>query len=83
VGGRLHPLLTVALATGLRQGELLALRWADVDLERGTLAGRHTLEVVLGEGPRFSEPKSLPAYPLPYLVGALCRGCTGRRLSSS
>ena len=34
-----HPyeaLVTLALATGLRQGELLGLRWEDIDLEAGT-----------------------------------------------
>jgi integrase len=31
---RLFPLVTLALATGARQGELLGLRWSDVDLER-------------------------------------------------
>lgn len=31
---RLYPLVTLALATGARQGELLGLRWADLDLER-------------------------------------------------
>jgi integrase len=31
---RLHPLVVVALGTGARQGELLGLRWSDVDLVR-------------------------------------------------
>lgn len=30
----LHPLVVVALSTGARQGELLTLRWPQVDLER-------------------------------------------------
>lgn len=33
----------VAIATGLRPGELRALTWADVDLERGTLTVRRTI----------------------------------------
>jgi integrase len=34
----LRALWTLMLTTGLRQGELLALRWRDVDLEAGRLA---------------------------------------------
>jgi integrase len=34
---RLHALWRVALLRGLRRGELLALRWADVDLDTRTL----------------------------------------------
>ena len=34
---RLHPIVTVALHTGLRQGELLKLNWEDVDFNAGTL----------------------------------------------
>jgi len=34
---RLGPLLTVALSTGMRSGELLALTWADVDLDAGQI----------------------------------------------
>jgi integrase len=32
----------LALTTGMRQGELLGLRWSDVDLERGVLSVRQT-----------------------------------------
>lgn len=32
---RLYPLVVLALSTGARRGELLKLRWEDVDLERG------------------------------------------------
>ena len=31
----LHPLVFLALSTGARQGELLGLRWPDIDWERG------------------------------------------------
>lgn len=38
--GRLSPLYHLALFCGLRRGELLALRWADLDLEAATLRVR-------------------------------------------
>jgi integrase len=42
-------LYVTALGTGLRQGELLGLRWEDVDLDAGRLRVRHTLANVKGE----------------------------------
>jgi integrase len=53
-GDRLEALYVLALNTGMRQGELLALKWDDVDLERGALRVRRTLThankaFVLGE----------------------------------
>ena len=42
-GDRLEALFVLAINTGLRQGELLALKWEDVELERGVLRVRHTL----------------------------------------
>src|SRR5215207_422850 len=42
-GDRLEVLYIVAVQSGLRQGELLALRWEDVDLEARTIQVRRTL----------------------------------------
>jgi integrase len=56
-GDRLEALYVVAIATGLRQGELLALRWEDVDLERGLLRVRRTLTRVKGKV-SLGEPKT-------------------------
>ncbi|MGI8829521.1 MAG: tyrosine-type recombinase/integrase [Candidatus Limnocylindria bacterium] len=55
-GDRLEPLVTLALATGLRQGEALALRWDDVDLPAAQMAVRHTLH--RSGGVVLSEPKT-------------------------
>ena len=52
---RLHALYAVAIATGMRQGELLALRWSDVDLDAGTVTIRHTLQRRTRE---LAEPKT-------------------------
>ncbi len=41
---RLHTLFELALHTGLRKGELLGLRWEDLDLDAGTAAIRRTLQ---------------------------------------
>ena len=54
----LHCLLTLALATGMRLGELLALRWDEIDLENKTLQVRHTVDYIQGYGKVESEPKT-------------------------
>lgn len=57
-GDRLYALWLLALATGMRQGELLGLRWQDVDLERGALSVRQTAQYVRGRGITFGAPKT-------------------------
>ncbi len=54
---RLGPLFHVAIATGLRQGELFGLRWQDVDLASGTLTVRHALQRINGTR-MLVEPKT-------------------------
>ena len=46
---RLYALVAVGIALGLRKGELLALRWDNVDLEGGTLRVVETVQR-LGKG---------------------------------
>lgn len=41
-GDRLEAFFVLALALGLRRGELLALTWQDIDLDKGILYVRHT-----------------------------------------
>ena len=44
-GDRWEALYVVALHTGLRRGEILGLRWEDVDLEEGTISVKRSLDV--------------------------------------
>jgi integrase len=51
---KLEALYVLAIHTGMRQGELLALKWLDVDLENATVSVRRTLtknggRLLLGE----------------------------------
>ena len=55
-GDRLEALYILAVTTGLRQGELLGLKWDDIDLEVGTLQVRRTLTTAK-DGPVLSVPK--------------------------
>jgi integrase len=57
-GNGLEALYVLAVATGMRQGELLGLGWEDVDLEARTVRVRRTLTLVKG-GPRLTEPKTI------------------------
>lgn len=45
---RLAAMWTLYATTGLRRGEVLGLRWADVDLDAGQLTVRHVLTVASG-----------------------------------
>jgi integrase len=57
-GKELHPIAAVALASGLRRAELLALRWADVNLEAGHLQVERALEETPRGGLVFKAPKT-------------------------
>jgi integrase len=62
---RLHALFAVGVALGLRKGELLALRWDDVDLESGVLHVRQNVQRLPEMGLVFGPPKSRRTIPLP------------------
>ena len=69
-----HPMgaaVVVALCTGMRKGELFALRWRDINLGEGNLWVRHSLAVVKGTGPIIGPTKtrrSRRPLPIPPLV---------------
>ena len=53
----IYPILVMALATGMRRGKLLALRWKDVNLDGGMVQVEQSLEQTKS-GLRFKPPKT-------------------------
>ena len=64
-GDRFEALYHVALTTGMRLGELLGLRWQDVDLARGTVAVRQQVNRLVGQGSVASAPKGKRGRSIP------------------
>ncbi len=58
---KFRALYAVAATVGMRRGELLALRWQDVDLEAGVLSVVRTATRIDGKGIVFTEPKTARA----------------------
>ncbi|WP_327633077.1 LysR substrate-binding domain-containing protein [Kribbella sp. NBC_00482] len=54
----LPDLVTFMLATGVRIGEALAVRWSQADLEAGTVEFTHTIARLTGHGLIRKRPKS-------------------------
>lgn len=57
-GDRYGVLYTLAIHLGLRQGELIGLRWTDVDLDNGSLSIRQAMQRRTGQ---LAEPKTKKA----------------------
>jgi integrase len=57
-GDRFEALYVLAVHCGLREGELLGLKWDDVDLDAETLAVRRTLSETRERGHVFEPPKN-------------------------
>jgi len=70
-GDRFEGVYVLGALCGLRIGEVLALRWSDFDLDRGTLTVRHTLwrgQTTLPKTPSSRRSISLPERALEALV---------------
>ncbi len=81
-GDRFEALYVLAVTTGMRQSELLALKWDDVDLESGVLRVRRTLtrlkgKVCLGEP---KTPKSRRSVKLTAIAAEALRAHLSRQL---
>ena len=57
-GHRHEVLFKLAIQTGMRQGELLGLRWSDLDWQRGTIRVQRQVQRVKGLGLVFMTPKT-------------------------
>src|SRR5262249_55752288 len=57
-GNRLEAFYVLALNTGMRLGELLGLKWRDVDLETGTLQIQASLKKAAGGKHALGKPKT-------------------------
>jgi integrase len=67
-GEGFEALYTLALTTGMRSGEIRALRWRDVDLEGSRVRVRGTVTTRIGGGRAIDSPKtarSLRDVPIP------------------
>lgn len=67
-----YPALLLEWGTGIRRGELVGLRWSDIDFKRQTIfIGRAA--ITTRDGPKISEPKSQKSrrtIPIPPTVTA-------------
>lgn len=57
-GHSLEGLLILAVTTGMREGELLALRWRDINFDNRSLHIQHSMGYVPGKGYLEFEPKT-------------------------
>lgn len=49
-------IVQLALLLGARRGEICALRWSDIDFEKGTLSIKRTVQFIPGTGLLFNTP---------------------------
>ena len=77
-GERLEAAYLVALSLGLRRGEVLGLRWADIDLEHKTVTVAQALARVGGKL-QFIEPKSRQSHRVIPLHDGLVAGLKAHR----
>ncbi len=79
-----HPLeafFVLALTSGLRLGELQALRWSDIDTERQRVQVSRTLTTVRGGEPLFGQPKTQKSRRTVWLSATACEALETHRLN--
>ena len=79
---RLYALYVLALTCGMRQGELLGLRWKDLDLSGAVLHVRQQVCRMAGEW-HYSEPKTKAGRRTISLSGSAVEALRERRLAQN
>jgi integrase len=77
-GDRLEALWILMLTSGMRRGELIGLKWADIDLDTGRLAVRRA-RVAVGYNVVWSSPKTVKSARVIGLDAATCEVLRGHR----
>lgn len=76
---RFYPIYVLAVATGMREGEVLGVQFEDIDWKTGTLHVKHAVQYLIGKGIVLTEPKTDKAkrpIPLPdFAIQVLKRHC--------
>lgn len=70
-----YPIYAAAILTGMRQGEILGLRWQDVDFNSGIVKVRQQLQYTKAKGYFFKTPKqkSIRDIPMPLPLNGVFR----------
>jgi len=70
-----YPIIATAILTGMRQGEILGLRWQDVDFDEGIVKVRRQLQYITGKGYFYPKPKqkSIRNIPMPLPLNSVLR----------
>jgi integrase len=79
----LSPLWALALATGARQGELLGLRWGDLEVAKQRLHIQRSLIYVKGGGDHVAEPKTNRSSRTIHLAASLVDRLTDHRKAAA
>ncbi|NLN70318.1 MAG: site-specific integrase [Chloroflexi bacterium] len=66
-GKRHEALYKVAITTGMRKGELIGLKWGDLDWDTHQLNVQRQVQRVPGEGLKYSQPKTAAGRRMIYL----------------
>jgi integrase len=75
-GHTIFPVVSLALATGLRWGELLGLQWGDINLDAATLRVERSVEETRS-GLRCKPPKTKRGRRNITLPSGSCRHASG------
>ena len=78
-GERLAAVYTVALGTGMREGEILALAWEDIDFEKNVLQVRHNLQPDNTGKLALQTPKSAESRRTVHMVPAVAQALQQHR----
>lgn len=70
-GDRFEALYVVALTTGMRSGELLGLRWTDLDLKRGYLRVQRSVDTMYGPAQEKAPKRESSKRPIKLLPEAI------------